>query len=179
VERVRDTCIPNEGQATPVFWFGKFKGCPLSEVDTGYLRGLAAVQLSSGIRAAVVAELDRRGVSAPPPPPTGPKGWKQPCSRAGVRNWATAARVFNGVRQIGELQALRRSCGHAPGRALRQPGQRRCSATPVLDVLVRLEDLGIELESDGRSVRFVGDGWSRCPRELHDLVASAGTSWRG
>ena len=42
--------------------------------------------------------------------------------------------------------------------------------TAILDVLTRLEDLGIELISDGRSVCFGPGGWAKAPRELHDRV---------
>jgi hypothetical protein len=44
--------------------------------------------------------------------------------------------------------------------------------TVLLDVLIRLEDLGIELESDGCDVSFLhpGDYW-RVPQDLHLLIA--------
>jgi hypothetical protein len=47
---------------------------------------------------------------------------------------------------------------------------RAATATPVLDALVRLEALGVELESDGRSVRFAGDDWRRVPPDLAAIV---------
>src|SRR5262245_7581627 len=45
----------------------------------------------------------------------------------------------------------------------------RASSTAVLDVLVRLEDLGIELQSDGQAVSF-GKDWQRVPDDLRTLV---------
>jgi hypothetical protein len=44
------------------------------------------------------------------------------------------------------------------------------SATPILEALTRLDALGVELASDGHSVRFAGDGWRRVPPQLQALV---------
>jgi hypothetical protein len=44
------------------------------------------------------------------------------------------------------------------------------SQTPILDALVRLEEVGVELVSDGRQVRYAGEGW-RVMRDHPDLDA--------
>jgi hypothetical protein len=64
------------------FPFGRHKDKPLHEVPSGYLRwAIASCKLSSGLLAALTAELSRRGIAVPPPrarPPI-PK-----CPRCGV-----------------------------------------------------------------------------------------------
>src|SRR5262245_46020848 len=55
------------------FWFGRWKGRDLAEVDTGYLQwALRTVKLSTGVRLAVAAELRRRDRSVPEQPPPAP-----------------------------------------------------------------------------------------------------------
>jgi hypothetical protein len=50
--------------------FGRHRGTPLPEVPAGYLRWLLAeAKLSSGLRTALAAELQARGVEVPPAPP--------------------------------------------------------------------------------------------------------------
>ncbi len=59
--------------------FGKHAGKPLAEVPTDYLQwAIRECKLSSGLRAAVTAELTRRGASTPAPPPHVPN-----CARCG------------------------------------------------------------------------------------------------
>jgi hypothetical protein len=48
------------------------------------------------------------------------------------------------------------------------------SETPILDTLVRLQDLGVELVSDGQSLAFAGDGWRRTPPDLRAVVRQCG-----
>jgi hypothetical protein len=49
------------------------------------------------------------------------------------------------------------------------------SASPVLDALVRLDDLGVELVSDGRRVWFADpDARRKVPRDLHAVVRECG-----
>ena len=49
--------------------FGQHRGQPQCMVPTDYLTWLlATVKLSSGLRAAVTAEVEARGETAPPPP---------------------------------------------------------------------------------------------------------------
>src|SRR5262245_37173003 len=84
-----------------VLYFRKHKGQPLPEVPADYLHwALRTVKLSSGIRAAVTAELERRGLTPPPlPAPTG--CWKGPCPHCHCRvisyHWHQHS---NGVRQV-------------------------------------------------------------------------------
>jgi hypothetical protein len=44
------------------------------------------------------------------------------------------------------------------------------SPAPILDVLTRLEDLGVELQSDGRKVWVGGQDYHKVPEELHVLI---------
>jgi hypothetical protein len=46
------------------------------------------------------------------------------------------------------------------------------SHNDLLDVLTRLDELGIELHSDGRRVHFAGDDARRVPPDLMALVRS-------
>jgi hypothetical protein len=74
--------IEDAAPSTPRLWFGKHRGKPLSEIDTGYLQwALRTAKLASGIRQAVEAELRKRGASVPPPPPRPRPGWMGPCDR--------------------------------------------------------------------------------------------------
>jgi hypothetical protein len=162
---------PDPGQAVPgTLPFGKHKGRPLPDVPTSYLTWLAReAKLSSGLRAAVEGELQRRGVTPPAPPPPPPP----PCSRCGLagmlHRWMEAC---NGRRMI---RRTCRRCGTFCGFAPRvEPfvgeADRALSPTPILDVLTRLDDLGVELGSDGARVWFVGDGWKRVPADLKAVV---------
>jgi hypothetical protein len=47
---------------------------------------------------------------------------------------------------------------------------RAARAAPVLDALIALEALDIDLESDGATVWFAGDGWRRVPPDLRAVV---------
>jgi hypothetical protein len=61
--------------------FGKHKGAPLVDVPTAYLDwALREVKLTSGLRAAVTAELQRRGVR----PPAAAVRPEPVCCRAGL-----------------------------------------------------------------------------------------------
>lgn len=147
--------------------FGKHKNQPLDEVPTGYFLWMfrEGVKLSSGLRAAVAAELQARGVPAPAPP--------SPCNRCGCpavkHSWTECC---NGTRQVSRNCARCESFrGFAPRIApFTTEADAAASATPVLDVLTRLDDLGIVLSSDGRAVQFVDDGWHRCPADLKAIV---------
>jgi hypothetical protein len=64
------------------FWFGKHKDKPLSEVPSDYLDwALRTCKLSTGTRAAVIAELQSRGVTTPAAPP--PPRAVRPCPTCG------------------------------------------------------------------------------------------------
>jgi hypothetical protein len=58
----------------PTLPFTRYKNVPLPDVPTDFFQWLLrTVHLSSGLRAAVCAELARRGVEAPPAPPPQPR----------------------------------------------------------------------------------------------------------
>jgi hypothetical protein len=165
----------------PVLWFGKHKGRTLTSIPTSYLTWLldAGVKLSGGTRTAVGDELRRRNVEAPPPPPPKPP---PTCSRCGCEEllfrWYEHA---NGVRQI---RRTCRRCGLWLGCAPRVPpyttlADAAASPTPILDVLTRLDDLGVELRSDGRRVWISGTDWHRVPKELHDVIRQCGHTLAG
>jgi hypothetical protein len=149
--------------------FGKHKGQPLPEVPTDYLCWLAReAKLSSGLRAAVVAELAGRGVSAPErverPPPA------HPCFRCGgtgVRlNWQA---FRGGTRQI------RRTCtgcdgllGFAPQTPANvAEADRNSSPAPLLDLLAGLEEAGIAVRRVGGAVQFTP--WRKMTPRLKQL----------
>jgi hypothetical protein len=44
--------------------------------------------------------------------------------------------------------------------------------------MTRLEDLGVELLSDGRSVYYRPGDWLRVPPDLRTIIPSAATNWR-
>lgn len=151
--------------------FGKHKGQPLADVPTSYLRWLLdAVKLSTGLRAATVAELQARGVTLPAPPAPPPAPRCPRCGSPAMKYSWTESR--NGQRQV-RRDCVR--CGTFAGFAPRTPpftteADRRASPTPILDALTRLEELDIVLGSDGSAVHFVGDGWRRCPTDLRDTI---------
>jgi hypothetical protein len=58
--------------------FGEYKGVPLGEVPTSYLKWVASIRTTSFVREGVVAELLRRGERVPQPRPPRPV---QPCER--------------------------------------------------------------------------------------------------
>ena len=47
------------------------------------------------------------------------------------------------------------------------------SPAPVLDALIWLERHGVELESDGRTVKVPWRDWRRVPAALHALIRQA------
>ena len=157
----------------PTLPFGKHAGQPLDTVPTPYLDWLAReARLSSGLRAAVAAELRARG-STPPPPARLRAGCPVRCTRCGSTELRHSWHEYrNGQRQI------RRACGRCGtwlGSAPQTPeavaeADARASKTDILDALTRLDDLGIEVCSDGRSVWAAGDGWRRMPPDLADVL---------
>lgn len=158
------TTIPNP----PALPFGKHKDQPLGTVPTSYLVWLltGAVKLSSGLRAAVAAELRGRGVTAPAPtPPAGPTC--RTCPGAEVHcYWGECSNGRKFIR--GECSRCGRGVGHMP---LCPPFTDRAdfeaSPVPLLAVLTRAEELGVELRSDGQTVEFAtGEDWRRADPEL-------------
>jgi hypothetical protein len=156
-----------------VFYFGRHRGQDLATVPSSYLQwALATVKLSGSMRTAVAAELQRRGVHAPAPPPPAPPPACRACRTADYTcHWREdslgrrfiRARCARCRRQLpgGALPLVEPFLGMADATA---------SGTPVLDALTRLEDLGIDLASDGRRVWFADDDYRRVPPDLDALV---------
>jgi uncharacterized protein (DUF3820 family) len=155
----------------PSLPFGKHKGRPLAEVPADYLQWFARTcRLSTGLRNAVADELARRGLESPPEPGPAPYPACRDCGRAGVvARWQEDARGDRRIR--GECPRCGRYLCWLPvippwvGQA-----DAAASKTPLLDVLTMLDDLGVELESDGRSVSIPWRDWRRVPPELHAVI---------
>ena len=134
---------------------GKHKDQPLVEVPSSYLQWLLGnCKLSSGLRAAVAAELTRRGVAVPPPPPLPPES---ACPRCGP-----AALGYHWYQDRLNRRQIRRTCGRC-GLPLGFAPQvvpyvgladAAASAAPVLDVLLWCQELDIALKSDGLVADF-------------------------
>jgi hypothetical protein len=159
------------GPPPPSLPFGRHKNLPLAQVPADYLRRLlSTAKLSSGLRAACSAELAGRGVPVPPPPPPAPP---RPCRGCGAlafaHTWqedrAGGKRIRRSCRRCG------RYCCFAP---LVEPytseANASASPTPILDVLTRLEDLGVELVSDGRRAEVPWPQAQRLPDDLRETI---------
>jgi hypothetical protein len=153
--------------------FGRHKGQAVGEVPSGYLEWLLReVKLSSGLRAAVAAELQARGVAVPdvpaPPPFTVRACWV--CGDVGFAcGWLEDSLGRRRVRA--ECVRCGRCLGHPPSvPPFSTMADAAASPTAVPDVLTRLEALGIELVSDGRSVNYKGTDYHRVPLDLRALV---------
>jgi hypothetical protein len=162
------------GTSTPCLWFGRHRGKPLSEVDTSYLKwALATVKLSSGTRRAVEAELASRGLTPPASPPKAWAAWMGPCSRCRCAEIAYRWLQQRNGRRVVSAKCSRCGAwlGTAPSaRPYTDEADAAASATPELDVLVQLQDLGVELESDGATVLFRPGDYGRIPPELHQRI---------
>jgi len=166
-----DVEITNISLALP---FGRHKDKPLAEVPGSYLEwALREVKLSSGLRAAVAEQLARRGYSVPPPPPPRPL---RPC-----RNHPQAPLACRWFEDAQGRRRIRADCTLCHSYADYPPcvppysaeADRNASPAPVLDVLIRLEHLGVELESDGRTCKVPYRDWRRVPAEVHALIRQA------
>jgi hypothetical protein len=154
------------------FPFGRHKNQPLPEVPSGYLAwAIASCKLSSGLLTALIAELTRRGVEVPPPParPPIPK-----CPRCGV-DAGVVYRWLEDRQGKKRIRAECRRCRHyltfAPCISpFIEQADAAASQTPVLDVLIQLEGLGVELVSDGSKAWIASEDYKRVPAELHSLV---------
>jgi hypothetical protein len=152
--------------------FGCHKGELLSGIPSDYLDWLLRnVRIGRGLRAAIADELCRRGLSAPSAPPP----WPLPtCSRCpGVKPQLSWLQDSLGRRRIRiECGRCHQSMGFAETREpYTTEADAAASKTPVLDVLTKLEDLGVELRSDGKHVRFARDGdYRRVPPDLRRML---------
>jgi hypothetical protein len=155
--------------AQTVLYFGRHKGQPLSAIPADYLAWcLRTVKLSGGIRQAIADELTRRGVVVPQTPPR-PAPTCRTCPGATVlARWMEAR---DGSRRIrGECAQCHRSCGFLPQvEPYRSEADRAAVPAPILDALTRLEEIGVELQSDGRAGWFGAD-WRRVPPDLAATV---------
>jgi hypothetical protein len=152
--------------------FGRHKGAPLADVPASYLQwALRECKLSSGLRAGLAAELARRGIKAPPQPPPPPPLACQRCPPPHPGLVARWQEDCNGGRRIrGECARCRHWVTYLPQvEPYVSQADAAASPTPVLDVLTRLEALGIALHSDGTTC-WVRDGWDRVPPDLRALV---------
>jgi len=160
-----------ERPSTACLWFGKHKGVPLPEVDTGYLQwALRTVKLSSGIRQAVAAELERRGATVPPPAVNENACWRGPCGRCGGSVRYEWQEFSNGTKQIrATCRACGGSCGHAPRvEPFITEANRNASPTASLTALVLAAEEGVQLLSDGKRVQPVP--YDRASQRLRELV---------
>jgi hypothetical protein len=163
-----DVNITNVSLCLP---FGRHKDKPLGEVPADYLRwALRECRLSSGLHLAVSEELRRRGIDVPPPPPP------RPLRRC--PDHPQAALVCRWFEDAQGRRRIRADCSRCQRYADYPPvvppytteADKNASPTPVLDALLWLERLGIELESDGRTVKVPWRDWRRVPAELHALI---------
>lgn len=132
--------------------FGKHKGTPLVEVPADYLLWvLKECKLSSGLRLSIGNELRRRSVETPAPPPL-----KHPprCDRCTSDLFHVGwMEDRSGKRRIRASCSCGRFLTFLPQNELWIAlANNNASETAILDVLTRLEDLGINLQSDGERV---------------------------
>jgi hypothetical protein len=160
-------------QPSVVLPFGRHKGQSPESVPTDYLHWfLSEVQLSSGLRAALAEELARRGRPVPQPPAPRPVPACPRCPGAPpALSWQEDAAGQRRIRA--ECSRCRRFLAFAPqvepyvGEA-----DRAGSHNDLLDVLTRLDELEVELRSDGTRVYFAAGDYRRVPAELAALVRS-------
>ncbi len=159
---------PDQTTALP---FGKHKGEALSTVPTDYLRWLIAnCKLSSGLRAAVVESLAARGVEVPPPAP--PRSLRFCADHPGVPPLCFWMEDRLGRRRIrAECRRCRRSVDCPP---LVPPfttmADALASPAPILDALTRMDEMGIEVCSDGRSVWLDCENYRKTPPDLQAII---------
>jgi hypothetical protein len=153
------------------FPFGKYKHKPMSEVPTSYLLwALRECRLSNGLRNSVANELGKRGVEAPPPPPPRPIPPCRTCPGAGHLCYWMQDRLGRRIIRA-ECRKCRRLVDHPPCvPPYSTIADATANPTVMLDVLTRLDDLGMRLHSDGRSAWIGGDDYRKVPPDLKALV---------
>jgi uncharacterized protein (DUF3820 family) len=152
--------------------FGKYQGQPLGGVPVSYLHWLLkSCKLSTGLRTAVTAELERRGLAPPPPPPaTAPA-----CPRCGPVG-KVAYRWMQDSLGRRQIRRTCRACGKPMGFAPQtspytELADRAASPAPVLDTLIRCDRLGIGLVNDGAAVEFASHDDRRwAPEDVRDAL---------
>ena len=155
--------------------FGRHRGQPIDEVPSDYLRWAAQnCKLSHPLWLAVAAELVRRGLPAPTPPPRDPL---PPCPRCGSADEP----LLSWHQQRDGRRAIRRTCGRCGawrGTAPQTSGNiaaadRAAIPTAALDALLLSEEEGVELVSDGRGI-LLGRNGHRASARLRDAVRQQG-----
>jgi hypothetical protein len=154
-------------KTTTTLPFGKYRDKDLATVPDAYLSWLLReTKLSSGVCSAVAAELESRGFKVPEPPP--PRPVPRCCGVEALVHWHEDRLARRRVRA--QCRRCGRSLGFPP---CVEPfitlANASASHAPLLDVLTRLEDLGVRLHSDGRAVWF-GAGYDRVPPDLRAIV---------
>jgi uncharacterized protein (DUF3820 family) len=151
--------------------FGKHRGQPLATVPSDYLQWLMRTcRLSSGLRAAVSAELARRGLESPPVPKSPAPPACRDCGAVGiVARWQEDSRGERRIRGAC-LRCGRYLCWLPNQEPWVGQADAVASKTPLLDALTRLEALGVELESDGQSVSIRWPDWQRVPQDLAAVI---------
>jgi hypothetical protein len=133
---------------------------------------LRTCKLSSGLRVAVRTELLSRpaGPRDLPPEPASPP---PKCDRCHSRDIALSwQQLANGAKRI------RAECRHCHGFIKFMPetpenvaaADAAASPTALLDVLTRLEEAGVNLDSDGRRVWVRWEDGQRLPSDLRTLI---------
>ena len=82
LEALREARRVRDDMSIPTMPWGKFRGVPLNQIDTDYLRWVVDVAEATrpGLRADVEAELARRRQTHAPPSPF----WRKPCPDVAV-----------------------------------------------------------------------------------------------
>jgi uncharacterized protein (DUF3820 family) len=157
---------------TPTLPFGRYAGLRLAEVPTAYLSWLIReAKLSSGLRLTVAGELESRGVAVPPPPAPRQVTPCRDCPGPPPISYGWAQDSLGRARIRAECACCRRLLTHPPCvPPYTTFADAAASAAPVLDALIRLEALGVELVSDGKTVSFQGEDWRKVPPELRAIV---------
>jgi uncharacterized protein (DUF3820 family) len=152
--------------------FGKHAGQALDTVPSDYLAWcVRTCKLSSGLRLALANKLTRRGLAVPPlpPPPPIPPCWRCGAAAGHQFSWQEDRRGQRRIRI--ECKRCHRFVTFAP---LTSPyvevADAAASTTPILDVLTQLDDLDVELQSDGSRAWVAAEDWRRVPPDLHALV---------
>src|SRR5262245_39258080 len=151
----------------PTMPFGRYRGRPLVDLPTDYLRWLVREcrGLSAGLRRQATDLLEGRGYPAPAAP-------ARPAAPDRCPHCGGAAIGYGWMEDCRGRRCIRRTCrrcqaglGFAP---LVGPyttwADQAASATSILDVLTLCEEQGLRLQSDGQVADFAGaEDWWRAP----------------
>jgi hypothetical protein len=160
-------------RAVPVLPFGEYKDKPLAEAPSHYLvRVHGTCKLSSGLCAAVTDELARRGVRVTAPAPPRPLR-TCPChpDTKPICFWAGDSLGRRMIRA--ECRICRRPVDHPPCvPPYSTEADAHASATPILDVLVRLDRARFAATEKGYALRLFET--ERCSATKSVLALSLG-----